>query len=64
MCVWLIRVYAFVSGVCELGMDELRVSRHFNKEVIDSRQVSRPDYLIPGVVLEKQNFTRTLPVSY
>jgi len=30
---------------------------------IDNRQVSRPGYLIPGVVLEKQNFTRTLPVS-
>jgi hypothetical protein len=32
MCVWLIRVYAFVSGVCELGIDELRVSRSFNKD--------------------------------
>ncbi len=31
---------------------------------IDDRQVSRPGYLIPGVVLENQNFTRTLPVSY
>jgi hypothetical protein len=31
---------------------------------IDNRQVSRPGYLISGVVLEKQNFTRTLPVNY
>ncbi len=31
---------------------------------IDNRQISRPGYLIPGVVLEIFFFTRTLPVGY
>jgi hypothetical protein len=31
---------------------------------VDNRQISTPGYLITGLVLEKQKFTRTLPVSY